>query len=170
MPGPLWLWTCPRCVVHFRIPASLENSQTSYLWHLTDIIELCNLAKTADFHQCAFGSPWRKYTIFLSSVRLVNFILWAGMGSCAKRVSRRNRFMYAWRKMIFTTIRIQPACWRTGSVPTCRHFQWLVRRCLLCLFVGFIIYIGVSSSPSRAPTLWSECARRRELSKLASHL
>ena len=45
--------------LRYRIPVSLENPKTSE----TD--ELCNFGRTIDFHICAFGSPWRKYTRLL---------------------------------------------------------------------------------------------------------
>ena len=48
--------------LHYRTPVSFENPETYYLWRLPEIIGLCNIGRTVDFHQCAFGSPWRKFT------------------------------------------------------------------------------------------------------------
>ena len=52
------------CLKYYS-PVSLANPKTSCLWRLSEIIGLCNLGRAVDFNQCAFGSPWRKYTRLL---------------------------------------------------------------------------------------------------------
>lgn len=46
-------------------PISLETPKTSYFWHLPELFDTYQAGQKIDFHQCAFGSAWRKYTSLL---------------------------------------------------------------------------------------------------------